>query len=65
MQPLKGMIGDARIVALGEAAHMNRDFYRVKHRMVEFLVNEMDFTVFAIEATFAGALELNDYILTG
>ena len=65
MQPLKAMIGDARIVALGEAEHMNRDFYRVKHRMVEFLVNEMDFTVFAIEATFAGALELNDYILTG
>ena len=25
----------------------------------------MDFTVFAIEATFPGALELNDYILTG
>lgn len=65
MQPLKTMIGDARIVALGEADHLNRDFYRVKHRMVEFLVNEMDFTVFAIEATFAGALELNDYILTG
>jgi len=65
MQPLKAIIGDARIVALGEAAHLNRDFSRVKHRIVEFLVNEMDFTVFAIEATFAGALELNDYILTG
>jgi hypothetical protein len=33
--------------------------------MIEFLVEEMDFTVFAIEATFAGALELNDYVLTG
>lgn len=64
MQPLKAIIGDARIVALGEAAHLNRDFSRVKHRMVEFLVNEMDFTVFAIEATFAGALELNDYVIT-
>jgi len=64
MQPLKAMIGDARIVALGEV-HLNGDFYKVKHRMVEFLVNEMGFTVFAIEATFAGALELNDYILTG
>ncbi len=65
MQPLKAIIGDAHIVALGEAAHLNRDFSRIKHRMVEFLVNQMDFTVFAIEATFAGALELNDYILTG
>ena len=65
MHPLKAVIGDARIVSLGEAAHLNRTFSRAKHRMVEFLVNEMDFTVFAIEATFAGALELNDYILTG
>jgi erythromycin esterase len=65
MQPLKAIIGDARIVALGEAAHLNRDFSRVKHRMIEFLVNEMGFAVFAIEATFAGALELNDYVLGG
>jgi erythromycin esterase len=65
MQPLKAMIADARIVALEEASHLNREFYQVKHRMVEFLVDEMDFTVFAIEATFTGALELNDYVLTG
>jgi len=65
MQPLKAIIKDAQIVALGEAAHCNSSFSRAKHRMVEFLVNEMDFTVFAIEAPFPGALELNDYILTG
>lgn len=65
MQPLKAIIGDARIVALGEAAHCNGSFSRAKHRMVEFLVTEMDFTVFAIEAPFPGAIELNDYILTG
>ncbi len=65
MQPLKTIIADARIVALGEAAHCNGSFSRAKHRMVEFLVKEMDFTVFAIEAPFPGALELNDYILTG
>ena len=65
MQPLKAIVGDARIVSLGEAAHLNRDFSRAKHRTVEFLVNEMGFSVFAIEATFAGALELNDYVLGG
>jgi hypothetical protein len=63
MQPLKAKIGDARIVSLGESSHHNRSFSIAKHRMVEFLVNEMGFTVFAIEATFSGALELNDYIL--
>ncbi|MHC4752720.1 MAG: erythromycin esterase family protein, partial [Planctomycetota bacterium] len=65
MQPLKAIIGDAHIVALGEDAHHNRSFSRAKHRMVEFLVDEMGFTVFAIEATFSGALELNDYVLGG
>ena len=65
MQPLKAVVGEARIVSLGEAAHVNRSFSQAKHRMVEFLVNEMGFTVFAIEATFAGSLELNDYVLGG
>jgi erythromycin esterase len=65
MMPLKAMIGDARIVSLGEESHLNRSFSRAKHRMIEFLVEEMDFNVFAIEANFGGALELNDYILGG
>lgn len=65
MQPLKAIIGDARIVALGEATHGTREFFQVKHRMVEFLVSEMDFTIFAIEATLGGAFELNDYVITG
>lgn len=65
VRPLKAVVGEARIVSLGEAAHLNRTFSQAKHRMVEFLVNEMGFTVFAIEATFAGALELNDYVLGG
>lgn len=65
MEPLKAVIGQARLVALGEAAHLNGDFYRMKHRMIEFLVSEMDFNVVAFEAPFAGALELNEYLLSG
>ena len=65
LMPLKDTIGNTRIIALGEAAHLNRDFYKVKHRLVEFLVTEMGFNLFAIESTFAGALQLNDYILNG
>jgi erythromycin esterase len=65
MMPLKDMIGDARIVSLGEHAHLNGSFYKVKHRMVEFLVNEMDFTVFAIEASFGCASKINEYLLGG
>lgn len=63
MMPLKAMIADARIVSLGENKHLNGSFYKVKHRLIEFLVTEMDFTVFAIEAPFGCASKINEYLL--
>lgn len=65
MEPLKKVVGDARIVALGEATHGTREFFQFKHRMLEFLVSEMGFTVFAIEANFPESLAVNDYVLNG
>lgn len=65
MQPLKKVIGDARIVALGEATHGTREFFQLKHRMLEFLATEMGFTIFSIEANMPEAYRLNDFVLTG
>ncbi|HYO46562.1 MAG TPA: erythromycin esterase family protein, partial [Gemmatimonadota bacterium] len=65
MQPLKEIVGNARVVALGEATHGSREFFQLKHRMLEFLVSEMGFTVFAIEATMPEAFDINEYVLTG
>ncbi len=65
MQPLKKVIGNARIVSLGEATHGTREFFELKHRMVEFLASEMGFSVFAIEANMPEAYRLNDYVLRG
>lgn len=65
MQPLKKTIGDARIVSLGEATHGAREFFQLKHRMLEFLSSEMGFTMFAIEANMPEAYRLNDYVLNG
>src|SRR5438132_13951246 len=64
MQPLKKMIGNARIVSLGEATHGTREFFQLKHRMLEFLASEMGFTIFSIEANMPEAYRLNDYVLT-
>jgi hypothetical protein len=38
LMPLKELIGDARIVALGEATHGTHEFFQLKHRMLRFLV---------------------------
>jgi erythromycin esterase-like protein len=65
MQPLKQAIGDARIVELGEATHGTREFFQLKHRMVEFLATQMGFTIFGIEANMPEAYKLNDYVLNG
>ena len=65
MQPLKQVVGNARIVALGEATHGTREFFQLKHRMVEFLASQMGFTIFAIEANMPEAYKLNEYVLHG
>jgi erythromycin esterase-like protein len=65
LQPLKPIIGSARIVSLGEATHGSREFFQVKHRLLEFMATEMGFSVFAIEANMPEAYRLNDYVLTG
>ncbi|MEA2585494.1 MAG: erythromycin esterase [Thermomicrobiales bacterium] len=65
LQPLKALVGDARIVALGEATHGTREFFQCKHRLFEFLVVELGFTTFAIEAAWAESLAINEYVLHG
>jgi erythromycin esterase len=58
-------VGDARIVALGEASHGTREFFQMKHRLLEYLVKEKGFTVFAIEANWPESLAVDRYIKTG
>ena len=65
LQPLKRVVGNARIVALGEATHGTREFFQLKHRLLEFLATEMGFTIFSIEANLPEAYRLNDYVLNG
>jgi erythromycin esterase len=65
LQSLKTVIGSARIVALGEATHGTREFFQLKHRLLEFLVIEMGFTTFTIEANWPESLAVNDYVLHG
>ena len=62
---LKPVLKDVRFVGLGEATHGTKEFFQMKARMLEFLVKEMGFRVFVIEASYAGCNNINDYILYG
>ena len=65
LQPLKEILKDVRIVGLGEATHGTREFFTMKHRMLEFLVTEMNFNAFALEASYAACQPINEYVLYG
>lgn len=65
LEPFRAMIGDARVVGLGEATHGTREFFLFKHRLLEFLVSEMGFDTLAIEDSFAEAQAVNEYVLHG
>ncbi|HEX6086021.1 MAG TPA: erythromycin esterase family protein [Thermoanaerobaculia bacterium] len=62
---LSAIVGDARIVSLGEATHGSAEFFTMKHRILEYLVERKGFTVFAIEANLPEADAVDDYVLHG
>jgi erythromycin esterase len=59
------MIGKARLVAVGEATHGTREFSQMKHRILEYVVSQLGFSVFLMEAGMGDAAALDDYIMTG
>jgi erythromycin esterase len=63
--PLWDVLRDVRVMGLGEATHGSREFFQLKHRLLDFLVRTMGFTHFAMELDEAAARELNDYVVHG
>lgn len=62
---LRDAVGDARLVALGEATHGTHEFFAMKLRLLQFLVEELGFTDFAMEASWAEANLVNRFVHTG
>jgi erythromycin esterase len=58
-------IGEARVVALGEATHGTSEFSDARARIVEHLAARKGFTVLAVEDNWAEAAAIDNYIKTG
>lgn len=59
---LLALVGDARIVLLGEASHGTHEFYRERARITRRLIAELGFTAVAIEGDWPDAYRVNRYI---
>jgi erythromycin esterase len=62
---LREIVGNVRIVSVGEATYGIHEFFELKRRTLEFLVTGMGFTVLGIEANWPETLAVNEYVLDG
>ncbi|WP_405797783.1 erythromycin esterase family protein [Streptomyces sp. NBC_01506] len=65
LQPLKQVLDGVRIVGLGESTHGTREFFQLKHRLLEYLVTELGFTVLAMEASASAGPAVDAYVRDG
>jgi erythromycin esterase-like protein len=59
---LLAMIGDARLVLLGEASHGTHEFYRERAQITKRLITEKGFSAVAVEADWPDAYRVNRYV---
>jgi erythromycin esterase len=65
LEPLREILRDVRIVALGEGSHGTSEHFRFKNRVIRFLVEEMGFQTFSIEASLWDCKNIDDYVVMG
>lgn len=65
MKALAEMIGDARVVGLGESTHGTREIFKMKHRIVKYLRENEGFDIFSIEANMPESYAVNPYVMGG
>ncbi|MFF7356900.1 MULTISPECIES: erythromycin esterase family protein [Streptomyces] len=62
---LHRLVGDARVVALGENSHQIREFGLLRERILRFLVRECGFTVYAVEFGAASGRAVDAWVQGG
>jgi len=59
---LSELIGDARIVLIGESSHGTQEFYRARAEITKWLIEEKGFCAVAAEADWPDAYRVNRYV---
>ncbi|GAB3418278.1 erythromycin esterase family protein [Flindersiella endophytica] len=59
---LDDVIGGARVVAIGESAHYNREFLQLRHRVLRYLIERHGFRAFAMETGYVEGHRVDAWI---
>src|SRR3981081_2353965 len=59
---LLALVGDARLVLIGEASPGTHEFYRARAEITQRLIQEKGFTAVAVEADWPDAYRVNRYV---
>jgi len=59
---LMDRIGDSRVVLLGEASHGTAEFYEMRARITQELIEKKGFTIVAVEADWPDAAHIDHFI---
>lgn len=59
---LKKTVGNAKIVALGEATHGTSEFFTMHNKVVQYLVDSMNFEIVAFENSYDGTSNINSVL---
>jgi protein-L-isoaspartate(D-aspartate) O-methyltransferase len=62
LEGLLARIGEARIVLLGEATHGTSEFYRMRARVTQALIQQKGFSLVAVEADWPDAGRIDHYV---
>ncbi|MET9465951.1 erythromycin esterase family protein [Streptomyces sp. NPDC006544] len=65
LQALTSMVGNAKVVGLGEATHGSHEFFTMKERIFRHLVEKKGFTTFSLEMSWSSGLQIDEYLQTG
>ncbi|WP_163506219.1 erythromycin esterase family protein [Fodinicola acaciae] len=65
LEPLRDIVGDARVVGVGEPTHRVHEFYQIRHLVTRFLVEKLGFTALVMESGFPEGWLVNDWVLGG
>ncbi|MEU2872733.1 erythromycin esterase family protein [Streptomyces olivoreticuli] len=62
LEPLREVLGTARVVAIGENSHFIEEFALARRRLLRFLVERCGFTVLAFEYGFSEGFALDSWV---